>query len=116
MKRLSITACLLAFSFVVLLVSAFFVSRHAAAIRANQVMTPAIVEGWSHYNTRLVFLPGRGLEPVWRVGYELENSFTNPLGVYVGLLGGVNDWEVREVLASYKAEHQAGGKGGTPSN
>jgi hypothetical protein len=105
----------LALVIVVLLVSSFFVSRHAAVIHANRLMTPAIENGWTHYNTRLQFLPGQGLVPGWRVGYELENSFTNPLAVYVDFRGRVDDWEVREVLARYNAEQNARGESEKPS-
>jgi hypothetical protein len=91
----------------VLLVSFFFVSRQTAIIRANKLMTPAIENGWSNYKTRLTLVPKGGLVPVWWVRYELENSFTNPLAVYVDFRGEVDDWEVRRMLARYKAAEQA---------
>ena len=103
MKSITILASILA----VLLVSLIFVSRQAAIIRANELMTPAIENGWSNYGAKLSFQPGGGPVPVWWVLYELKDSFSNPFTVYVDFLGGVDDWEVRRMLARYKAAEQA---------
>lgn len=110
MKLTAILISLLA----VLIVSLFFISRKAAIIRANDLMSPAIAEGWSNFETRLTFTPKSGRAPVWWVRYELKGSFFQPHSVYVDLRGEVDDWEVREMLNQYSAAKET--SAGQPEN
>lgn len=111
MKSIAVFASLLT----VLLVSFFFISRHTAIKQADELMGPALKNGWSRFDTRLTLLSKSGPELAWWVRYELEDSFAHPLGVYVNFRGEVEDWEVREMLDNYRKAHEAEARSTTAS-
>lgn len=104
MKLTAILASVIA----VLLVSLFFVSRQAAILRANELMSPLISHGWSNFETSLQFPAKGGLVPVWWVRYHLENTSHHPVAVYVSVRGEIDDWEVRPILEYYESQSGKG--------